>query len=120
LKFAGHVTVNAAAGAITGGFGTATQAAGRAVQITTMVTSSSLTSGASTIATNAIDGKKGLDVLDGVATAAIAGGVAGGISVGGKLVQEGKKITEIGSKIGLQGLIGASSGAASGATSSII
>jgi hypothetical protein len=78
-----------------------------------MVASSSVASGASTIATNAIDGKRGSNMLDGVATAAIAGGVAGGVLGGGNIIKGGNTLTKL-------TLIGAGSGAASGATSSII
>lgn len=56
--------------------------------------SSSLTSGASTVATNAIDGKKGDDLLDGVLTSVIAGGVAAGVAggcAGGKIVEGAKQ-----------------------------
>lgn len=64
-----------------------------------MVASSSATSGASTIATNAIDGKRGSDIFDGVTTSVIAGAVAGGVSVGGKLVQGGKTLTKVTEKL---------------------
>jgi hypothetical protein len=48
--------------------------------------------GASTVACNAIDGKKGKDVLDGLGTAMIAGGVAGYLAgASGKVVGEALK-----------------------------